>query len=479
MGEICFVVFFLLVGYFLFMWIRGRKRAAIVEMTGICSVLGYGVWHILRLLRKYLRIQLKGERLEKMRKLYVGKREEEIFYDSCGRLGCVLAAILLAGLFLLACSNLIVTEGDLLNGYFIKREGVLGQEKTVKLTAQSGKQEKEIIIDVPNRCYSQKELEKEFKRAEKYIDKKLLGTNASAEAVREPLQLVKAIPGSAVQVAWETDADGFVQEDGSIANDTLEKGRQTQITAVLTYGREKRRVVRQLTIMPRERTREEMYWQQWQKQLAESQEKSTSREYLRLPDAVQGKEVHYFQERLSIANGLLLLLPLLLVTAVLLREEKLRKRLAEREKQLKRDYPELVEQFVLLIGAGLTINGAWIRMVSEYQKRQQKRYVYEEMLLSMREIENGMSEARAYELFGKRTGLLSYVKFSTLLVQNMKKGSADLLAVLEYEVTDAFRQRKENAKVLGEEAGTKLLLPMMLMLIIVFAIILYAAFYNM
>jgi tight adherence protein C len=61
----------------------------------------------------------------------------------------------------------------------------------------------------------------------------------------------------------------------------------------------------------------------------------------------------------------------------------------------------------------------------------------------------------------------------------MKKGSDDLLKALEYEVTDAFRQRKENAKALGEEAGTKLLMPMMLMLVIVFAIILYAAFHNM
>ena len=90
-----------------------------------------------------------------------------------------------------------------------------------------------------------------------------------------------------------------------------------------------------------------------------------------------------------------------------------------------------------------------------------------------------MSEAQAYELFGKRTGLLQYMKFCTLIVQNLRKGSEDLLDILEYEVTDAFRERKESAKALGEEAGTKLLMPMMLMLVVVFAIILYAAFYNM
>ena len=54
-----------------------------------------------------------------------------------------------------------------------------------------------------------------------------------------------------------------------------------------------------------------------------------------------------------------------------------------------------------------------------------------------------------------------------------------MLRLLDYEVEDAFRERKENAKALGEEAGTKLLLPMMLMMVIVFALILYAAFYSM
>ena len=70
-------------------------------------------------------------------------------------------------------------------------------------------------------------------------------------------------------------------------------------------------------------------------------------------------------------------------------------------------------------------------------------------------------------------------KFSTLLVQNLKKGTTDLIRLLDFEVEDAFHERRENAKVLGEEAGTKLLFPMMLMLSIVFALILYAAFQSM
>ena len=90
-----------------------------------------------------------------------------------------------------------------------------------------------------------------------------------------------------------------------------------------------------------------------------------------------------------------------------------------------------------------------------------------------------LNEAKAYELFGRRTGLLKYMKFSTLLVQNLKKGSDGLLRILEYEAADVLKERRENARILGEQAGTKLLMPMVIMMAEVFAIIIYAAFQNM
>ena len=47
--------------------------------------------------------------------------------------------------------------------------------------------------------------------------------------------------------------------------------------------------------------------------------------------------------------------------------------------------------------------------------------------------------------------------------------------MLEQETENALEERKALAKKLGEEAGTKLLLPMMLMLGIVIAIIMVPA----
>ena len=87
----------------------------------------------------------------------------------------------------------------------------------------------------------------------------------------------------------------------------------------------------------------------------------------------------------------------------------------------------------------------------------------------------GVGEATAYEEFGQRCGNLHYLKFGFLLSQDLKKGSAGLVELLEQEAENGMEERKSLARKLGEEAGTKLLLPMMLMLILVVVILMVPA----
>jgi hypothetical protein len=100
------------------------------------------------------------------------------------------------------------------------------------------------------------------------------------------------------------------------------------------------------------------------------------------------------------------------------------------------------------------------------------------MLVTAHELKLGVSEGTAYEQYGRRIGLIPYVKFSSLIAQNLKKGNKGFTELLRQEALEAFEERKELAKRLGEEAGTKLLAPMMLMLLLVFLIILIPAFMS-
>ena len=160
-------------------------------------------------------------------------------------------------------------------------------------------------------------------------------------------------------------------------------------------------------------------------------------------------------------------------------KKKQEERIRKREQELMEDYPELVSKYLLLLNAGLSSRSVWERITDDYKKSRRKRYVYEEMLLSMREMENGIPELRCYERFGKRCRLLPYMRFSSALVQNQQKGAKGALHLLEQEAIAAFAERKDAAKRKGEEAGTKLLLPMFGLLGIVLVIVMFPAFWKL
>ena len=172
-----------------------------------------------------------------------------------------------------------------------------------------------------------------------------------------------------------------------------------------------------------------------------------------------------------------------MVGAVLLwfhQEQELEKRERQRKRQLILDYPEILFKMAMLLGAGLTIRAAFEKIAEEYRKRKQKnpRYVYEEMLCVCREMENGLGEAAAYEAFGKRCQDARYIKLGSVLSQSLRKGAAGLPELLEREAAAGFEERKQTARKLGEEAGTKLLFPMMLMLGLVLVILMVPAVFN-
>ncbi len=198
---------------------------------------------------------------------------------------------------------------------------------------------------------------------------------------------------------------------------------------------------------------------------------------------VSGKEVRYKDPEFEKDyNAFYLCLVVLVLLPAFWRRER-QEKLKERESQLLLDYPELVNKVMLLLSAGLTVRGCLERIGEEYcsriRKGGERKYVYEEICFSLQEMEHGVSETMALESFGKRCRLLPYLRFASMLNQNIRKGSEGLISLLEVEAVEAFEKRKEQVKIMGETAGTKLLLPMVLMLGVVMVIIVVPAFMTM
>ena len=146
------------------------------------------------------------------------------------------------------------------------------------------------------------------------------------------------------------------------------------------------------------------------------------------------------------------------------------------------DYSEIVGQFIILMGAGMTAKSVWKKIVDDYGKQKRNsgrtRWAYEEMEITLKEMQNGVPELECYEHFAKRCDLLPYIKLGALLAQNLKKGTKGLWIQMEMEAHQAMNDRKNQIKKLGEEAGTKLLIPMLLMLVVVLSIVIVPAFLS-
>lgn len=158
-----------------------------------------------------------------------------------------------------------------------------------------------------------------------------------------------------------------------------------------------------------------------------------------------------------------------------------RKKMKLRETQLVFDYPQIVSNLLLLTDAGLTIRMAFTQILKDYKKKENPidHYAYTEIELMLNKLKSGHSEYGSYAEFGKRCQLHSYIKLGSILEQNLRKGSSDLYFSLKQEVSEAFLQHKTTTLQSGERAGTKLLLPMILLLIVIMALIIIPAFLSM
>ena len=203
-------------------------------------------------------------------------------------------------------------------------------------------------------------------------------------------------------------------------------------------------------------------------------------DYYYLPKKWNGKRLEWTSP--ADHTGTLIAALSLFASAVVLvrksREEQEQKR--KREEELLREYPGLVMKFTLLVQAGMTVRKAFQKIALDYKKKRKrdKKEAYEEILVTCYEMESGVSEMEAYRRFGERCGQMKYKTFSTLLIQNLQRGSRRLSEMLETESLEAWEERKRKARISGEIASTKLLVPMILMLLVVMALIMIPAFLS-
>jgi len=152
----------------------------------------------------------------------------------------------------------------------------------------------------------------------------------------------------------------------------------------------------------------------------------------------------------------------------LLPDYELQKMVKQRRLSLQKDFPGFLNRLTLLLGAGMTVTGAWEKIARETRKNTP---LYRELRRSVTETEAGKPHLRAYEDFAQRCRIPEINRFVSAVIRNIRKGNTELVLVLSAQGNDCWEMRKHAARRMGEEASTKMLFPLALMLAAILIIV--------
>lgn len=391
---------------------------------------------------------------------------------------CILCGVLLYGIAQAAGEG----GGILRDGQYLKRN-TYGQgdiEYEVLVNGLADDREIAIPVRLKERVYTEEEADRIFDLAFDTLCQKILGENISLNEVRSDLNLVTKLSEYGLKIEWESEDNQLIDSFGAVNNQDLKSNHTVYLTAVMRAGKESAEFHIPAVVCPPQITEEEQLVKDFQSVIEIMDGRVQSDEEFKLPDVYKGKNLNYRAEEDG-SNKLLLFLgiggALMLPLKDRSDKEKAKK---ERQTQMLLDYSEILSKLTVFLGAGITARKAWERIVRDYEmavtgKGKKRRFAYEEMCHTFYQMDTGTGEGQAYYEFGDRCQLAPYRKLAALLEQNLKTGTKGLRDLLEIEMAGAFEQRKSVAKRMGEEAGTKLLVPLFLMLAIVMVMIVVPA----
>ncbi len=149
--------------------------------------------------------------------------------------------------------------------------------------------------------------------------------------------------------------------------------------------------------------------------------------------------------------------------------EKIRKQ--ERESVI-RNLPEFVNKLVLLLNAGLVLNSAFQRTITESLRFRgdEKDYFLdrmEEIYVSVRTTNSSLNDE--FRKFAKENGTMELMRISNIINDNINKG-VELTEKLQRESEVLWINRKQNCEEKGKLAETKLTLPLVMFLMVLVVI---------
>lgn len=354
-------------------------------------------------------------------------------------------------------------------------------DKSVVLSVSEGEKTEEFELKIAEQTASEKEIAALFDSYFKALEEEIKGKNPSLQKVSSNLKLPATLDGYPFHAEYDIQDVNYIGYDGALGKEAkeLEEGKlQTAITVRASYTTASQEKTFQITIVPH-KTEKMTRISNLKKSLQKKEQSLRKEKEFALPSVIDGIQISKSAQGNSEWN--IILLAGLLIGGILTKRYYQVKSRAEKAKEsCIEDFPLVVHLLSLYMGAGLSFAGALQRICTEYSKGMlttegKKRYVFEQMQVARQQIQMGVSQKKACEQWGQRMNMEMYRKLSMILIQCLSKGNREVREYMEQMEEEAFRNQIDRIRKRGEEASSKMLLPMVLLMAAVMIMVMFPA----
>jgi len=444
---------------------------AVLEFAAAFSCMGVLFWLKKTKMAIFERVSLskkKEEQLSYLQPLEQAKQRKRRYWEKK-----VTFPLLLAGIGFLLAGTLTVKslteEKNTISVLTRNETGGGARSYTLYVEGEEEKETYSLKVDVKERKPSEEEAKERLYQIYERLRELIVGENRSLDEVYQSLYLPERLEDMGCTIEWMSDTWEILTTSGEVRNQDLTEPCIVYLTAKVSYGGYQEKFYFSVQIFPKRET-EGTWIDEVEKHISAEEQKNLESAQVKLPKVIQEQNVNY---SFSISKSGYSFGILGIVAAFCLfigADYELPKKKKQREEELIREYSATVSKLTLLIGAGMSIRLAWERIVEDDMRQGRFNAAQQEMQVTYYELKQGETEGTAYRNFGRRIGLKPYRKLGNLLEQNLRKGNAGLTSLLGAEVTESFEIRRSRALMAGEEASSKLLIPMFLMLLMVLVI---------
>lgn len=410
------------------------------------------------------------EQIKQRKEQFLAKQKRILFAE-------VILIIVLLAFFLIR--SVFFQENILLS------RNLFGQgAKEVELSLKKDKQQKKITYRLDEQKLSGKEEAEIYIRFFNKLEKIMMKNNTSLKQVQTSLDLPDTIKDYPFEITYELAEDGYIRLDGSLNEEEqakLKRGEthKTRIVATVRYKGYKNSKEYEIQIIPKKNLSKTDVFYKVQQYLKKEEKKNRYKRDVKIPSAYKNVEITQKEGNQSGIPGMVLLFIAVCILIPVHNYLKLREEGEKCQEQAERDFPVIVHLLTLYMGAGLSFFSAVKRISQSYQKQKaldnSHRYAFEKLMRMEQQMHNGVSQKEACQDWGMQFRTDSYQKLSLILIQSFTKGAREAATLMETEEREAFHKRMDKAKKAGEEASTRLLFPMILLLCQVMLLVMYPA----